>query len=82
MAFTQNDNSGALFKTEKENDRQPDYSGTIIVSGKSYWISGWIKEAKSNGKKYMSLSVTPKQKPKVEEEDVDQSKPTHRPARS
>ena len=58
----QKNNSGALFKnTKKETDKHPDYTGSIVVDDKEYWISGWNNTAKSSGTKYMGLSVTPKE---------------------
>lgn len=55
------DNSGVLFKNDKEggNPSWPDYKGSITVDGKDYWLSAWIKDGKE-GKKFMSLSVKPK----------------------
>ena len=64
-------NRGALFKNErKEIETHADYNGTINVGGQEYWLNSWLKESK-NGKKYMSLSVKPKDaqaapKPKVD----------------
>lgn len=53
-------NRGALFKNErKEAETHADYNGTINVGGTEYWINSWLKESKG-GKKYMSLSVKPK----------------------
>jgi len=53
-------NRGALFRnTRKESDKGPDYKGQINVDGTEYWIAAWLKESKE-GKKYMSLAVTPK----------------------
>lgn len=52
---------GALFKNErKASDTHSDYNGTINVGGREYWINAWLKTAKS-GKKFMSLSVKPKE---------------------
>jgi hypothetical protein len=60
-----NTNQGALFKNEKQNDRQPDYRGSLNVDGEEYWVSGWIKTAgptsRNPGQKFMSLAVTPKE---------------------
>lgn len=53
------DNSGVLFKNEnKDNDKKPDYKGSIVVNGQDYWLSAWIKTGK-NGK-FMGLAVSPK----------------------
>jgi hypothetical protein len=60
MSFKQRDNSGTLFKNEKKSqDNQPDYDGTVLVGGVEYRIAAWIKAAET-GRKFMSLSFTPK----------------------
>jgi hypothetical protein len=61
MATYDNTNRGALFnnKERKEKDTDADYSGTINVAGKDYWLNGWLKTSKA-GAKFMSLSVKPK----------------------
>lgn len=57
---TVRDNSGVLFKSDrKDNDRAPDYKGSIMVNGTDYWLSAWIKEGKSG--KFMGLAVSPKE---------------------
>lgn len=58
------DNSGALFRNDKEggNPNWPDYKGSITVEGKDFWLSAWIKESKE-GKKFLSLSVKAKDMP-------------------
>jgi hypothetical protein len=59
-----NRNSGALFKnTEKTKETDRDYSGTLDVDGKEFWVSGWIKVSKKNGTKFLSLSIKPKDTP-------------------
>ena len=71
-----NTNRGALFKnTDKQQENHPDYKGSINVAEDDYWISAWLKTSK-DGKKYMSLSVQPKQAaakapPKVESKSDD-----------
>ena len=56
---TVRDNSGVLFRSDrKDNDRAPDYKGSIMVNGTDYWLSAWIKEGKSG--KFMGLAVSPK----------------------
>lgn len=64
-------NRGSLYKNlAKENERQPDYKGSINVAGTEYWLSAWIKVAGEGsriaGQKFMSLSVTPKDAPPQE----------------
>lgn len=56
-----NTNSGALFRNDrKESERHPDYTGSINVEGKEFWLSGWLRESKA-GKKFFSLSVREKE---------------------
>lgn len=56
-----NTNSGALFRNERrKNDRQPEFTGSINVEGVEYWMSAWVKEAKSSGKKFFSIALTAK----------------------
>ena len=53
------DNSGVLFKNEnKDNEKKPDYKGSIMVDGNEYWLSAWIKEGKTG--KFMGLAVSPR----------------------
>ena len=67
MAFTRtptkefdNNNRGSLFKNDKKTTEQmPDYKGQINVNGEEFWINAWLKTSKQ-GTKFMSLSVTPK----------------------
>ena len=36
------DNTGSMRRnTEKQNDKQPDYKGSVLVAGRLYFISGW-----------------------------------------
>ena len=60
MADYDRTNTGALFKNDrKESERHPDYTGSINVGGTDYWLSAWLKTDR-NGKRFMSLSVKPK----------------------
>lgn len=56
-----NTNSGALFRNDrKQNENQPDHTGSINVEGVDYWLSAWIKTSKDGKKKFFSLAVKPK----------------------
>jgi hypothetical protein len=60
MAYELRDGSGSLFKNEaREKDTHAHYKGDIMIDGKAYWLSAWIKEGK-NGK-FMSLAAKPKE---------------------
>ena len=70
-----NTDSGALFKNDKkETEKHPDYRGSINVGGTDYWLSAWIKTAKTGGK-YMSLAVTAKDAPRDKAAPVVQRLP-------
>lgn len=62
-----NTNRGALFKNnDPKSDKSPEYTGTINVDGREFYLSGWVKEKKEadeDGKKekFFSLSVKPKE---------------------
>lgn len=52
---------GALFANDrKENEKQPDRTGSLNVGGVDYFISAWETVAKSSGVEYLSLAVTKK----------------------
>jgi hypothetical protein len=80
MTTYDNTNRGALFnnKERKEKDTDADYTGSINVGCKDYWLNAWIKTSKS-GRQFMSLSVKPKnasEKPKPKPKpDFDDSVP-------
>ena len=68
MSNYDNTNSGTLFKNDrKEKETHPDYKGQINIDGTDYWLSAWVKVSKDGTKKFMSLSVQPK--------DQQQAKP-------
>lgn len=53
---------GVLFKNEdKTEERHPDYRGNITLpDGTECWLDAWIKSAKKDGRRFMSLSMKPK----------------------
>jgi hypothetical protein len=51
---------GSLFPSDKRtSEKSPDWSGSIMVEGKEYWLSGWTKTG-TRGEFY-SLAVKPKE---------------------
>ena len=53
----------------REKDTHPEYTGSIMIDGKTYWLSAWVKE--KEGQKYFSISAKPK-----DEKPGEQSSPT------
>lgn len=55
-----NTDRGVLFKNaDKKQDNHPDYTGSLNVGGREFWLSAWIKTS-AKGSKFMSLSVKAK----------------------
>lgn len=67
-----NTNRGALFNNDrKEKETHPDFTGSINVDGKEFWIKGWKKTSKA-GNRFLSLSVDPKEdQPKKAQSDEE-----------
>jgi hypothetical protein len=60
MAYEQKDNSGSIFVNDrKEKDNYFDRTGTALIDGTEYWVSGWLKKSK-DGKPFLSLAFKPK----------------------
>ena len=56
-----NTNRGVLFKNDrKETELDRDYSGSINIDGRDYWLSAWVKVSSKDGRKFFSLSAKPK----------------------
>lgn len=59
-----NTNSGALFRnTRRTSDRHPEYTGTVNVEGKEYWLSAWVKTRRGTNEKFFSMALTAKDAP-------------------
>ena len=63
-----NTNKGAIFKAkEKRTERSPDRTGEITVQCphcnvvSEFWLSGWLKRAKTSGMIFLSLAVNAKE---------------------
>ena len=65
---------GALFvNSKKQSDRHPDWTGSLNVDGKDFWLSAWNKTS-AKGAEYLSVSVRPKEpkpEPKPADDDED-----------
>lgn len=66
MSNYDNTNSGMLFKNDKgDNEKRPDYKGSVNVGGVEYWLSGWVRVAGDNskraGEKFISMKLEPKE---------------------
>lgn len=67
MAYD-NNNSGLMYRNpNKQEEKHPDFTGTVTIDGTEYWLSAWTKEAKPDSKlaakginKFFSISVNPK----------------------
>jgi hypothetical protein len=72
MAYEQRDNSGSVFVNDrKEKDTHPDRTGTAMIDGVMYYVSGWIKQ----GSKGQFLSLAFKRKddqPRRQEAPISQ----------
>lgn len=71
-----NTNKGVLFKNDdKQSDTHPDYKGSINVGGNEFWLSCWLNSSR-DGKKYMSLSVKPKEARQGQRQQQRRDEPT------
>jgi hypothetical protein len=53
------DNTGILFVNDrKSNEKHPDRTGTAMIDGKEYQVSGWLKQGKKGH--FLTLSFRPK----------------------
>lgn len=62
MADYDDKNRGSIWKNEKKTtDKHPDFTGSLNVDGKDYWVSAWKrKEGASDRAPALSFSVKPK----------------------
>lgn len=69
MAFTLKDGQGTLFKNDKDgNEKRPDYRGELVIEGRTYELSGWIKDGTRS--KWVSISAKPKAQAAREEREA------------
>ncbi|EJO71748.1 DUF736 family protein [Leptospira kirschneri] len=56
--YTLKEKKGSLFSNAtKEKETQPDYTGKVLLEGKTYRLAGWIRKS-ATGKNYLSLSLS------------------------
>jgi len=63
MTEYDNTNRGSIWKNDKkENDKHPDFTGSLNVDGVEYWVSAWKrKEGASSKAPALSFSIKPKE---------------------
>jgi hypothetical protein len=75
MAYEQRDNSGSIFVNDrKEKDTHPDRTGTAMIDGAMYYVSGWLKQ----GSKGQFLSLAFKRKEEQQPREQRTVPATHR----
>ena len=63
MTQYDNRNKGIVSKNDrKSQDNHPDITGSINVDGVEYFLDGWMKKRKDDGRPFYSLSVKRKDK--------------------
>ncbi len=62
MAEFDNTNRGSIWKNDrKENDKHPDFTGSLNVGGVEFWVSAWKrKEGAAAKAPALSFSIKPK----------------------
>jgi len=61
MTEYDNTNKGTIVKNKrKKTSSHPEYSGSVNVDGKEFWLSAWVKTNGSTGEKFFSLALQPK----------------------
>ena len=55
MAYEMKEGEFTLFANNKgDNPKRPDRRGELMIGGKLYKLSGWIRESKKDGKPFLS----------------------------
>ena len=71
MSREQRDNSGAVFKNErKTQDNHPDRTGSAMIGGVEYWVSGWLKEGAKGPFLSLAFKRKDEKQPDTREGDV------------
>ena len=80
MAYEHKEGQGSLFKNDKQNDRQPDFKGTIMIGGTTYEVAAWSRTSQ-NGREYLSLQASLPRQTDGAQQGGYQSKPAYQAPR-
>jgi hypothetical protein len=58
MAYEQKEGEISIFRNEKRQGNQPEYTGKALLNGEQLDIALWVKEA--NGKKFFAGKIQKK----------------------
>lgn len=65
MAYEKKEGDFTLFKVEdKKSEKHPDYTGSIFIGGKDYYLDAWKKVGKESGKPFLSGKIGAEKKAK------------------
>lgn len=82
MTEHSNENRGAIWRNEKrEKDTHPDFTGSLNVDGREYWVSAW-KRKEGAGAKSPALSFSIKPKDDQPQQTISQRAMPKAPART
>lgn len=71
MAYEQRDNSGSIFKNDrKEKDTHPDRTGTAMIDGVMYYVSGWLKTSTKG--QFLSVAFKRKEEQREQPQSISQ----------
>jgi hypothetical protein len=59
--------------TRKEKPSQADYTGSIVIEGRKFWLNGWVKDGEKG--KFLSQSAKPAEEPKTKPAARDWQRP-------
>lgn len=62
--FAHNDNSGMMFTNSKQNEKQPDYTGSFSMGGVSYRIAAWKRQGAKG--EFLSFKISDFEKKHIE----------------
>ena len=77
MTEYDNTNRGSIWKNDKkETEKHPDFTGSINVDGKEFWVSAWKRKPDANPKApALSISIKVKEESHVSSSQSFQSPP-------